>query len=195
MLLTSSLAENVLMLSSYEKKEENSWITIRKEKVENKVKENAGEVKCPDYVRASYAFGKIWAFTGNTQKDHRRVLSWGMECHLFSFGFFFFKDLIFKWSLHPVGFKLTTPRSRIAHSTDWASQAPLTSVFKWFFWLLWLKSASSAWVAPLVKCPTLDFGSGHDLRVVRLSPMLGSMLSVELLKILSLLLPPLVLSK
>ena len=24
-------------------------------------------------------------------------------------------------------------------------------------------------MAPLVKCPTLDFGSGHDLRVLRLS--------------------------
>ena len=28
-----------------------------------------------------------------------------------------------------------------------------------------------AWVAQLVKHPTLDFGSGHDLRVVRLSPV------------------------
>ena len=29
------------------------------------------------------------------------------------------------------------------------------------------------WVAQLVKCPTLDFGSGHDLRVMRLSPALA----------------------
>jgi len=35
------------------------------------------------------------------------------------------------------------------------------------------------WVAQLVKCPTLDFGSGHDLRVVRSSPMSGSTLGME----------------
>ena len=36
-----------------------------------------------------------------------------------------------------------------------------------------------AWVVQLVKHPTLDFGSGHDLRVVRLIPKSDSMLSVE----------------
>ena len=36
-----------------------------------------------------------------------------------------------------------------------------------------------AWVGQLVKCLTLDFGSGHDLRVVRSSPQLGSTLNVE----------------
>ena len=30
-----------------------------------------------------------------------------------------------------------------------------------------------------VKCPTLNFSSGHDLRVLELSPTLGSMLGVE----------------
>ena len=34
-------------------------------------------------------------------------------------------------------------------------------------------------VALLVKCWILDFGSGHDLRVMRLSPTLGSMTSME----------------
>jgi len=34
-------------------------------------------------------------------------------------------------------------------------------------------------VAELVKHVTLDFGSGHDLRAVRLSPMSGSELSME----------------
>ena len=34
-------------------------------------------------------------------------------------------------------------------------------------------------MAQFVKHVTLGFGSGHDLRVVRLSPMSGSMLSVE----------------
>ena len=34
-------------------------------------------------------------------------------------------------------------------------------------------------MAQLVKHPTFDFGSGHDLRVMRRSPMLGSMLSGE----------------
>ena len=36
-----------------------------------------------------------------------------------------------------------------------------------------------AWVAWLVKHPTLGFSSGHDLMVVGLSPFLGSVLSVE----------------
>jgi len=44
----------------------------------------------------------------------------------------------------------------------------------------------NAWVAQSVKQPTLDFSSGNDLKVVRLSPMLGSW---NLLRILSLLLP------
>ena len=35
------------------------------------------------------------------------------------------------------------------------------------------------WVAQLVKHLTLDFSPGHDLMVVRSSPVLGSMLSVE----------------
>ena len=36
-----------------------------------------------------------------------------------------------------------------------------------------------AWMAQLFKCVTLGFGLGHDFRVVRLNPMLGSMLSEE----------------
>ena len=35
-------------------------------------------------------------------------------------------------------------------------------------------------VAQSAKHLTLNFGSGHDLRIVRLRPMLGSMLGVEL---------------
>ena len=34
-------------------------------------------------------------------------------------------------------------------------------------------------MAQLVERLTLDFGSGHDLRIMGLSPMLGSMLSGE----------------
>ena len=34
-------------------------------------------------------------------------------------------------------------------------------------------------VAQLVKCLTLDFGSSHDLRVVKLSPMSGSEMGEE----------------
>uniref|UniRef100_A0A452RRJ7 DUF4485 domain-containing protein n=1 Tax=Ursus americanus TaxID=9643 RepID=A0A452RRJ7_URSAM len=37
----------------------------------------------------------------------------------------------------------------------------------------------SAWVSQAVKCVTLGFGSGHDLRVVRSSPKLGSALRGE----------------
>ena len=35
------------------------------------------------------------------------------------------------------------------------------------------------WVAQLVKCPTLDFSSVHDLNVLGLSPASGSPLSME----------------
>ena len=35
-------------------------------------------------------------------------------------------------------------------------------------------------MAQLVKCLTLDLGLGHDLRVLRLSPMLSSVLSSDL---------------
>ena len=34
-------------------------------------------------------------------------------------------------------------------------------------------------MAQFIEHPTLDFGSGHDLRVVRLNLLLGSMLSME----------------
>jgi len=45
------------------------------------------------------------------------------------------------------------------------------------------------WVAQLIRHPILDFGSGHDLRVVRLSP--GARLHTQwgLLRIFSLPLP------
>ena len=45
------------------------------------------------------------------------------------------------------------------------------------------------WVAQLTKQLNLDFGSGNDLRVIRLSPTSGSMLSVKLAPSLPLLLP------
>lgn len=35
------------------------------------------------------------------------------------------------------------------------------------------------WAAQSGKCPTFDLGSGHDLRVSRPSPVLGSALSME----------------
>jgi len=44
-----------------------------------------------------------------------------------------------------------------------------------------------------VECPTLGFGSGHDLRVVRSSPVLGFELSEESTEV-SLPLPALALS-
>ena len=36
-----------------------------------------------------------------------------------------------------------------------------------------------SWVAQLVKGQTLDFGSGPDLRIIKLSPMLHSTLGTE----------------
>ena len=44
---------------------------------------------------------------------------------------------------------------------------------------LWKSNPWGAWVAQSVNRLTLDFGSGHDLKVGRSSPSLGSMLSVE----------------
>ena len=43
-----------------------------------------------------------------------------------------------------------------------------------------------AWVAQLVKHQTLGFRSGHNLRVMRLRSVLGSMLSMSLLEVFSL---------
>ena len=42
-----------------------------------------------------------------------------------------------------------------------------------------LKLLGATWVAQSVKHPTLDRGSGHNLRVVRLSPISGSRLGVK----------------
>ena len=47
------------------------------------------------------------------------------------------------------------------------------------FWLLEIKfGAGNSWVAKTVKCQTLAFGSGHDLRVMRSSPFSGSIFSM-----------------
>ena len=40
-------------------------------------------------------------------------------------------------------------------------------------------SHRDTWAAQSVECLTLDFGSGHGPRVVGLSPMSGSMLSMQ----------------
>ena len=40
-----------------------------------------------------------------------------------------------------------------------------------------INKGNGAWVAQLFKSLTFGFGSGHDLRVVRLSPVWGSVLS------------------
>ena len=41
------------------------------------------------------------------------------------------------------------------------------------------RKAGVAWVTQSVKHPTFGFGSGHDLRVMRSSPELGSTLSMK----------------
>lgn len=48
-----------------------------------------------------------------------------------------------------------------------------------------------AWVAQSVKYPTVDFGSGCDLTVMRSGPALASTLSTVCLSLCPLLLPPL----
>ena len=53
--------------------------------------------------------------------------------------------------------------------------------FVWFglVWFGFEVAFQGAWVAQLVKHPTLDFGLGHDLIVVRWSTPLGSVLGME----------------
>ena len=53
----------------------------------------------------------------------------------------------------------------------------------WELWVPAVKSrgeAKGAWVVQSLKHLTLGFSSGHDLRVVRLNPTSGSMLSKSL---------------
>ena len=47
--------------------------------------------------------------------------------------------------------------------------------------ILWILYALSwgAWVAQSGEQPILDFGSGHDLRIMGSRPALGSVLSLE----------------
>ena len=51
----------------------------------------------------------------------------------------------------------------------------LTKRFDFFF--LNLSYSRGVWVAHLVECPTLCFGSGHDLMGHEMDPMLASVLS------------------
>ena len=44
---------------------------------------------------------------------------------------------------------------------------------------LGMEPSWGVWVVQLVKCPTLGFGSGSNLRVMRSSPTSGSALSAE----------------
>ena len=56
----------------------------------------------------------------------------------------------------------------------------MTDFSEYFLWInVALKMERCTWADQSVKHPTLDFGSGHDFRVVRLSPMLGSVLGME----------------
>ena len=47
------------------------------------------------------------------------------------------------------------------------------------FLMSYTKSSWGTWVAQSVERPTLDFGSGHDPRVVGSSPASGSVLSMK----------------
>lgn len=46
-----------------------------------------------------------------------------------------------------------------------------------FLHLIKYKHSQGTWVAQLVKCPTLGFGSGHDLGIVRLSSLCQALCS------------------
>ena len=45
--------------------------------------------------------------------------------------------------------------------------------------IVYFLKSGGTWVAQPVECPTLDFGSGHDPRVVGQSSASGSVLSME----------------
>ena len=49
----------------------------------------------------------------------------------------------------------------------------ITVIFLFFFIFLKILFFGGAWVAQLVKCVTLDFGSGHDLAVRGFKPCVG----------------------
>ena len=65
------------------------------------------------------------------------------------------------------------PVVRAGYKTCWAQG-------KMNMWDLCSKNRErGAWVAQLVRWPTLDFGSCHDHRVVSWSPASGSVLGME----------------
>ena len=47
------------------------------------------------------------------------------------------------------------------------------------YWSMGSFHSQGTWVAQSFDCPTLDFNSGHDLMVMRSSPVSDSMLSIE----------------
>ena len=86
-----------------------------------------------------------------------------------------------KVNIVPLSFSLS--KSKAKFSVDFSkglaslilsSQGSMLVFF--FFFLIKFKGT---WVAQLVEHLTLGFGSGHDLRVMRLSPTVDSMLSGE----------------
>ena len=74
-------------------------------------------------------------------------------------------------------FFLSLPRAFSACPDLWFCKPGtvlLVALFQFQFFI-----CGDAWVAQLVKHPTLDFGSGHDPRVVGSSPALDSVLSMK----------------
>ena len=68
--------------------------------------------------------------------------------------------------------------------STYSKRAKTTELIMWwgseqFFFLFLKMSTEGAWVVHLFKPPTLSFGSGHDDRVIRLSPIYGFTLSEE----------------
>ena len=79
----------------------------------------------------------------------------------------------------------------IVSRASWCREMCRDSAVETDFWYILEinKIFGGAWVAQSVKHLTLDFGSGHDLRVMRLSPSLGSTLGMESAYIIFPLLP------
>ena len=83
-------------------------------------------------------------------------------------------------SLYKVDYVWHTQRQNTQfEGTEQASEPDMPGMLKLSDCAFKTTMIRGMWVAQWVKHLTLDFGSGHDLRIMRLSPTLGSMLSME----------------
>ena len=91
-------------------------------------------------------------------------------------------DLMVNPAQGPCGFRETH-----LSPTTATSSSPRIHPFFLFLWpspsleqnCLIKYNAAGNWMVQLVRCPSLDFSSGHNLKIVRSSQALGSALGME----------------